>query len=92
MRAVEIKDLIQVETPEGTQDAVEEAANHDSPTTAGRGVGRPSKYNDALASEICRLLSEGESLRQICGRKDMPARSTVNSSEPLTCAPRLPHS
>jgi hypothetical protein len=78
MRAAGIQDLIQVETPEGTQDAVEEAANHDSRTTAGRGVGRPSKYSEELASEICRLLSEGESLRQICERQDMPARSTVN--------------
>ena len=43
-----------------------------------RGTGRPSKYSDELANEICRLLSEGASLRKICEREDMPARSTVN--------------
>lgn len=39
--------------------------------------GRPSKYTDEMATEICRDLAGGESLRAICRRSDMPAYSTV---------------
>ena len=39
--------------------------------------GRPTDYSTALADEICIRLSEGESLRKICGSDDMPVRSTV---------------
>ena len=39
--------------------------------------GRPSKYSDSLAEEICGLLAEGQSLAEICRRDDMPARSMV---------------
>ena len=45
MRTAEIQDLIQVETPEDPQDAVGMVANREGRTTAGRGVGRPSKYS-----------------------------------------------
>ncbi len=34
-------------------------------------------YSQAVADEICRRLSEGETLRQICRDEDMPAHSTV---------------
>jgi hypothetical protein len=43
----------------------------------GRPVGRPSKYNEALAIEICEQLMAGESLVAICQRDDMPNRITV---------------
>ena len=39
--------------------------------------GRPSKFTDALASEIIRRLSDGEPLAQICRLKKMPDCSTV---------------
>ena len=34
-------------------------------------------YTDAIADEICERLADGESLRNICLDKKMPARSTV---------------
>jgi hypothetical protein len=40
-------------------------------------IGRPTKYDDNLASEICVRLSNGEPLRQICMDDTMPAQSTV---------------
>ena len=43
----------------------------------GRPVGRPSRYSDAIANEICDLLVSGESLVAICQRDDMPNRITV---------------
>ena len=43
----------------------------------GRPVGRPSKYSEALAIEICEQLMAGESLEAICKRDDMPNRITV---------------
>lgn len=39
--------------------------------------GRPSSYMPEVAEDICRLLMEGESLRQICKRPSLPAISTV---------------
>lgn len=39
--------------------------------------GRPSKYSDKLAIEICLRLAEGEALRHICEDERMPAASTV---------------
>ena len=37
------------------------------------------QFNPEVAAEICRLMAEeGLSLRQICKRDDMPARSTVH--------------
>ena len=78
MRTAEIQALLQAEPPESSQGAGRMAAIRDGQASTGRSVGRPSKYSEELVSEICRLLSEGESLRQICEREDMPARSTVN--------------
>ncbi|WP_208863870.1 hypothetical protein [Roseomonas gilardii] len=40
-------------------------------------TGRPSSYTPELAAEICRRISEGESLKRVCGDEGMPARSTV---------------
>lgn len=40
-------------------------------------VGRPSMHTPEMASEICRRLANGESLRQICRTPGMPDESTV---------------
>lgn len=40
-------------------------------------LGRPSSYTDILADRICDLLSDGVSLRRVCGRKGMPSKVTV---------------
>lgn len=39
--------------------------------------GRPTKHSVELASQICALLAEGKSLREICRDENMPAESTV---------------
>jgi len=39
--------------------------------------GRPSRYTEALAAEICRRLASGESLRSICRDEAFPHESTV---------------
>lgn len=39
--------------------------------------GRPSSYMPEVAEDICKLLMEGKSLRQICKRPSLPAISTV---------------
>ena len=41
--------------------------------------GRPSLYNDEVAEHICRRLSDGISLNEICKAENMPAESTVRS-------------
>jgi hypothetical protein len=40
-------------------------------------IGRPSIYSEALASEICARLSNGQSLVSICEGKGMPGVATV---------------
>lgn len=41
-------------------------------------MGRPSKFTQALADEICRELADGNSLRSICDDNEaMPHRDTV---------------
>ena len=40
-------------------------------------AGRPTKFDEARADEICRRLADGETLREICLAKTMPARATV---------------
>jgi hypothetical protein len=47
-----------------------------SATGRGKG-GRPSSYTEAMASEICRRMVEGESLRTICKAPGMPTFVTV---------------
>ena len=39
--------------------------------------GRPSIFSGKLADEICELLADGKSLREICRDDAMPAKSTV---------------
>jgi hypothetical protein len=39
--------------------------------------GRPPEYTPEIGAEICRRLSEGESLRRICRDEHIPDRSTV---------------
>jgi hypothetical protein len=39
--------------------------------------GRPSKFTEAIAAEICKRMSEGETLRAICRDEHMPAWQTV---------------
>lgn len=40
-------------------------------------MARPSDYTPALAAEICRRISDGESLRGVCRDDSMPCTSTV---------------
>lgn len=40
-------------------------------------MGRPSSYTQEVADEICRRISEGESLRQVCRDESMPSTSSV---------------
>jgi hypothetical protein len=43
----------------------------------GKGGGRPSKYTEALITEICERLSKGEPMAAICRDEGMPAARTV---------------
>ena len=50
--------------------------------------GRPTKYNQKLAEEICRRLAEGEPFVSICAEKRMPDFSTIwrwEQSNPEFC-------
>lgn len=38
--------------------------------------GRPSKYTDKLADEICQMIAQGQSVRSICAKKDMISMQT----------------
>ena len=40
-------------------------------------IGRPTKYNQKLATEICKRLAEGIPLRTVCKADDMPDASSV---------------
>ena len=40
--------------------------------------GRPSKFDDKLATKICDRIADGETLRTICAEPAMPSRSTVH--------------
>jgi hypothetical protein len=40
-------------------------------------VGRPSNYSQKLAQDICRRISDGESLRQICASQGLPTKTSV---------------
>lgn len=42
-----------------------------------RQTGRPSLYSPALARRVCERIAAGESLRAICGRRDMPDKATL---------------
>ena len=45
--------------------------------TEQRGLGRPSDYNEDIATTICDRLADGESLRAICASAGMPNKATV---------------
>ena len=45
----------------------------------GRKIGRPSDYNLDHATEICELIADGMSIRQIVAQPDMPVWSTIRS-------------
>lgn len=45
--------------------------------TEGKRQGRPSSYTKAKADQICRLMAEGKSLREICRADGMPGMSSV---------------
>ena len=40
-------------------------------------VGRPTKYSEEIANEICDLLGEGKTMRSICALSDMPCLTTI---------------
>ena len=42
-----------------------------------RKIGRPSKYSDEMAENICEKIANGRSLRSICAEDGMPTTSTV---------------
>jgi hypothetical protein len=42
-----------------------------------RGMARPSSYTEAVATEICTRLANGESLTKICKDPKMPSSPTV---------------
>lgn len=44
---------------------------------AKRPVGRPSKFSQDLAENICEQIANGKSLRAICAEDDMPSTTTV---------------
>lgn len=44
-----------------------------------RGRGKQTTFDREIAAEICRRLSEGETLRQICRDDRLPSESTVRS-------------
>ena len=45
--------------------------------TAERRTGRPTRYNQIIANEICRQIAEGNSLRAITTQEDLPGLSTI---------------
>ena len=40
-------------------------------------MARPTDYKHSLADQICELIADGKSLREICSCDDMPNRATV---------------
>ena len=47
--------------------------------TGAKPVGRPSKFTQTLADDICARIANGESLRNICRDAAMPNQDTVYS-------------
>lgn len=41
-------------------------------------AGRPTDYTPELAEQILQMIMDGMSMREICRRDDMPARSTIH--------------
>lgn len=63
------------EKPKGRRSA--KKGEHEN-TEEGNKRGRPSKYSEELALEICSRIAEGESLLKICRDDHMPRRETVH--------------
>jgi hypothetical protein len=42
-----------------------------------RKIGRPSKFSQELAAEICQRIAEGESLRSVCRDERIPTARTI---------------
>ena len=42
-----------------------------------RPIGRPSKFSQDMAENICEQIANGKSLRAICAEDDMPSATTV---------------
>jgi hypothetical protein len=42
-----------------------------------RKIGRPSSYNEDVATKLCKLIADGNSLRKACTYDGMPDRDTV---------------
>jgi hypothetical protein len=40
-------------------------------------MARPTDYNQSIADKICEAISDGKSLREICGADEMPSKATV---------------
>lgn len=40
-------------------------------------TGRPSIYSQALSDEICEMISDGMSIREICRKDGMPGKTTI---------------
>ena len=48
-------------------------SDHDPP----KRIGRPRKFNAAIAESICDRIAEGDTLRRICKNQEFPTRRTV---------------
>ena len=46
-------------------------------TTQSKSFGRPTIYSDKLRVKLCSHIADGESLRKVCTRDDMPSIETV---------------
>ena len=46
------------------------------PKRPSKKVGRPSKYTNKLADEICQMIAQGQSVRSICAKEDMISMQT----------------
>lgn len=42
-------------------------------------MARPTLYTEKLATDICKRIADGESLKKICSDDEMPSRSSVHS-------------
>lgn len=42
-------------------------------------IGRPSLYSEAIADAICEQISDGKSLKEVCGDESMPCYKTVQN-------------
>lgn len=49
----------------------------DSPVSTPIKRGRPTKYNERLATEFCKRIALGNSMRTVCKSDDMPDVSTI---------------